>query len=521
LCQAALQKYAFKFYGDVRAGLTKCGDAIRKQIAKNAQAPGTGILVRAAQLCQAQLNKVLSKRQKFFEAIDATASRKCSSTHFQQLGHMLSGAPALQAPGTDFQDFLKNWLAVVNVKRALVEQIAEVPDFLNLLAAAINAPRYGTSLSGAPTDCSLPSTCDPRAVAGCRPDLCSLRVQCKSHACHLSATSSSVIDPAAGSAMTNSLVGQSIMDVCTLEGFGYGLGNSGDGVFLVGEPAQAVAPLTVMGNTICVDQISAEGFCACGGDFIGLSKDVSACQDHLVGAPNSDECPTGALASGGGVEAACFCGTNSTDVSMVPCGDGFPACEPGTVCGFTHTGAACHPGTRNGAVHVALSGATAAGDCVVYNSMRLTTLQPGGDCNPSQSGGINDNPASFGPDCTPCTSDDLAQPSDVRTIPFTTGTASAMIKDAVQSYGVCTATSNHACIEHANCANTTNTDDLCDGRQVIFPTFTTNAVSGAPVSSCRNLEDGTLTGLTLVGAAPLLDSPAIGDAVATFSLSCE
>jgi len=158
---------------------------------------------------------------------------------------------------------------------------------------------------------------------------------------------------------------------------------------------------------------------------------------------------------------------------------------------------------------------------MVNNSMRFTTLPPGGDCDLGQSGGIYDNPASFGPDCTPCTNDDLALPPNVVTIPFTTSSASATIKDAVQSEGACASNTNHACIEHVNCANTTNPSDLCDGTELIIPTLTSSTVFGVPAASCINLNTGALSGTTLVGAVPLLDSPGLGDQVATFSMTCE
>jgi hypothetical protein len=309
--------------------------------------------------------------------------------------------------------------------------------------------------------------------------------------------------------------------VCTLEGFGFGLGNAGEGTFVVGEPAKQIEPLSIAGNTVCVENLGAEGFCACGGDFTGLRKGVSACQDHMVGAPDLDQCPASDLQSGGAIEDTCFCGTSATNVSTIRCGAAYPACPPSSVCGFTGSGAACHPGTRNGPVHLSLSGFTAAGDCVVNTSMRFTTLPPGGDCDLAHSGGIYDNPASFGPDCTPCTSDDLALPANAVTVPFTTGSAVATIKNAVESPGMCADTTTHACIEHGNCANTTNPDDLCDGTQIIFPTFASSTVFGVPVSSCTNLEAGALSGMTLVGAVPILDTPGLGDQVTTFSLICE
>jgi hypothetical protein len=535
-CQIELQYRAAAFYKQVKDALVKCSTAIQKEITYNERIPGSGHLARAANYCQVALRPVfdtaadpayMSYRDKFFGYIDkaavgtSTSAPKCPRSDLLKLGHLLSGGPALQAPGTNFQDFLKNWLAVSIVKRALVAQMSEVPNFLNLLNAAINAPTYGTSISYAATDCSLPITCNRSTDPGCRPDLCNFRVQCRSHACKLSDTSGSTVDLAADGTVSNPLMGHSLIDVCTLAGFGFGLGNAGEGVFLVGEPARQIEPLNIAGNTVCVENLGAEGFCACNGNFTGLSKHVFACQDHLTGAPNSDECPATDVQFGGGAEDTCFCGTSSTNVSAVRCGAGLPACPPSSMCGFTGSGAACHPGTRNGPVHISVGGPTGPGDCVVYNSMRFTTLPSGGDCDPGQSGGIYDNPASFGPDCTPCTSDDLALPPNVVAVPFTTGSANATIKDAVESQGMCADTSNHGCIEHANCANTSNPSDLCDGTQIIFPTFASSTVFGAPASSCASLEGGALTGMTLVGAVPMLDTPGLGDQVATFSMTCE
>jgi hypothetical protein len=531
-CQIELQNRAAAFYKQVKDALVKCSTAIQKEITLNEKLSGSGHLARGANNCQLALRPVfdtaadpvyMSYRDKFFSYIDkatsaaTTSPPKCTRSDLRKLGHLVSGVPALQAPGTNFQDFLKNWLAVGTVRRALVAQMSEVPNFLNLLNAAINAPAYGTSISYAATDCSLPITCNRSTDPGCRPDLCNFRVQCRSHACKLSDMSGSIVNLAADGTVETPVVGHTLIDICTLKDFGFGLGNAGEGMFLMGEPAHQIEPIRdVGGNTICVENLGTEGFCSCDGNFTLLSKDISSCQDHLAGAPNSDQCPATDTQFGGGTEDTCFCGTSSTNVSAVRCGAAYPACPPSSVCGFTGSGAACHPGTRNGPVHLSLSGSTGIGDCVAYNSMRFTTLPPGGQCSPFSS-----YPASYGPDCTPCTSDDIALPPNVVTVPFTTGSAGATIKDAVEIQGMCADTTNHGCIEHTNCANSTNPSDLCDGTQIIFPTFASSTFTGEPVTLCSNLESGALSGMTLVGAVPILDSPGLGDQVTTFSLTCE
>jgi hypothetical protein len=528
-CQIELETRAATFHNQVRTALKKCSDAIRKEIAKNEAHPGYGALVRGAYVCQRELNRVFDTpglrtlpgyRAKFFTAIDKATSQslfatpKCTRTHLRRLGHLVSGAPASEAPGTDYQDFVKNWLAVHIVQLAVVEQVSEVRDFLKLLYDAINAPGIEGSSTYAATDCSLPSTCDPLSVLGCRPDLCTFRIQCRTHACQLAATSSSAFVLSPGTLSTNA-TGHAVMEVCNLKGFGYGLGDAGEGTFLVGQPGQATDPLNFGGTTICAQSTGAEGFCSCGGNFLGLKKDVSSCQDHISGAPDSDECPAGDFEVGGGAEDPCYCEGTSTQ-----CGGGFPACPLANPCGVTSSGAPCHPGTHNGPLHLSLSDATAAGDCVLLNSLHLTVLPPGGDCNPSQTGGIDDNPASFGPDCLPCTDDDVAPPAVAVTVPFTSGTADATLKDAVLGSAACTNTASHGCVENVNCANTTNPGDLCDGTQTTG-TLALTPVTGAPASSCASLQGGSLGGLALVGAAPVLDTAPFGDLIAGFSLVCQ
>lgn len=99
-------------------------------------------------------------------------------------------------------------------------------------------------------------------------------------------------------------------------------------------------------------------------------------------------------------------------------------------------------------------------------------------------------PGQEGPDGVACTVDDTAPPTAPNTIPITTGTARADTFDA---------------------GNT-------DGNQI-----TEGPVAGAPGPGCAQLQAGTLTGLTLVGAFPGADTvgAVLQDTVTVTRLQCQ
>lgn len=528
-CQMEIEKRTSVFRSKVEKALTKCSDSIRKEVQKNNVTPGKGFLVNGAKTCQIELGKIFDmsktaagkdERSKFYAAIDnafAGTSPKCNGLQdLTTLGHMAGGTGNL-APGTNIQDFVKTWLAVDSVRSALNDQIARQADFITQLAAAIDAPAKppGTSVATAETDCSQPETCNPKTVPGCRPDLCKLKVQCREHACTLAAGSQTNTIALGGNLNApGALTGRAVMSVCNMKGLGYGLGDGGEGLLVTGSPSLTINPPNIFGNTVCVNMLRMQGYCACSGGFLGRPKNTAFCSDHILS--DGDDC-IGGTALGPNVTESCFCAAGQNPTTT-PCGPGLASCTAPLWCGLSASGAPCHPGTEHTAVKVTNSGNTAAGDCVSMGTTQFTVLPAGGDCD---GGGPSNNPASFGPDCEPCTADDLTPPSTPSTVPFTTGSASAQIKDTVAGAGNCTIQTNNKCIEDLNCHTAEQPLDTCDGQQDITDIAVGPDV-GAPAPSCAALASGNLSGMTLVGGFPALDaSQSLGDLVTTFKFICQ
>jgi len=148
------------------------------------------------------------------------------------------------------------------------------------------------------------------------------------------------------------------------------------------------------------------------------------------------------------------------------------------------------------------------GDCINLNTIQFKTLG---------------NAGLFGPDATPCTADDLRPPAGAASVPFTTGTASAEVKNALQGPGGCSNNANHLCRENANCdtdGSTNPATGTCGGATIIA-TQTVPALTGGPIADCDDLEASQLSGLQFVGAFPALDGAGLGDVVSSFEFNCE
>lgn len=526
-CQAELQKVTNLLRSKAMTSFQKCADAVRKENAKEELAPGTGKPATAANTCQKELAKIFdvvtgakTERVKFYEKVDKAflgTTPKCLPADLQRLGHMVSGT---QAPGTLPQDFAKTYLAVQAIRGAQNEMTAQTRDFINLITAAKTAPNNptGTGVANTATDCDLPPTCNYKTDLGCRPDLCDFDIQCRLHSCTLDNSgappgeSFSQVDLAAVPLSPFSLIGRSSFEFCTLEDENYPIGDGGEGYLIMGGPTRALQSVQVLTSTICVDTIAAEGFCAASGDFLGKAENLLLCQDRVLS--DGDSCGLGGISTGVGEshETSCFCDLGS-GVLGAPCSATDAPCAVGT-CGLTDTGTPCFYDTDVSPVRLYAAGATTAGDCVVLNSTSFTTLGSSGDCD---DGGPSSNPDSFGPDCVPCTIDDVAAPAAVATTPFTTGTAQAQLKDAANTVGACNLNGNHNCIEDANCP-TSGGPDTCSG-QVLLD-IATGVLAGSPMGTLTNFETSNLSGLTLVGAFPASAS-ATGDLVTAFRTKCQ
>ncbi|GIW43526.1 MAG: hypothetical protein KatS3mg077_0808 [Candidatus Binatia bacterium] len=474
-CQAELAKRSALLHAKVASALQKCGDAIRREQAKNLAKAGSGFLVTAAHVCQKELNRIFdlpnilsgkSERQKFFDAVDkaftAGTTPKCSVSDLEWQGLVHSsntnGLGIAPAVGSNAWDFAKVWLAVMQMQRALDGQLAVQADFLARLQEAIAAPAKppGTSVSTAATNCTLPVSCDPRTQPGCRPDLCRFRPLCLRQGCGLAASSSAQLAET-GANETYPVQGLMPLAVCSLTGLGFPFGNLGEGVLLAGGPSRSIAPLSIpassalgiAGSTMCVDVVRTMGYCACSPPLTGAPIDFTLCRDHVEG--NGVACTGLTVAGSGGADAV-------------------------------------HGGTANSAIHVSAGGAAVTNDCVAWATLRLSAVPSGNE----------------GPDGAPCTADDFNPTVIMAAAALTTGSANATVEDAVAAAGTCSASST-SCVEDANCPS----GQTCTSPA---PTLTSSTLpaplSGAPVSSgCANILANQLSGLALVGATPLLDVP--------------
>jgi hypothetical protein len=497
-CQKALERAGSKLQTDAIRALTRCADTIRKaaptadsvsQSAVGADAtatPAKSPAERAADACEALLARVFDKGgtmpgrssiDRFKATVDSLVPGTCTATDLFALGHLLSGAAgtAPPAPGSSpgVQEWAKNWLAMANVSTAVMQEIMQARDLLNEIGAMIDTVG----------DCG---------DAQIRPNLCQFAIQCRDQACQIAASSRASITLATGATTPIALGGQLVLQVCTMKNSGL-LGTNGEFVSLVGGPARTIRVPAIAGTTICVDQVAAEGWCDCSG--LGVSVDTAICQDHIES--NGEGClgpSTGIFPTS---ETPCFCDDGSGQLGA-QCGPSLPSCPSGSACGKKASGGRCHPGTANGPIKTLVTGASSPGDCVLLDTLQFKVL-------PSA--------AAFGPDGQPCTSDDTLPPVATVPVPMSTGTATALLKDAVITEGSCDGGKTR-CVENANCA-----DGLCVG--AVTGDITSPPVTGARASSCAMLEAGKLSGLQLVGGLTSLDVLGLGDLAATFQIVCE
>jgi len=486
-CQAAVEKAGATLRAATSKALAICADTIAKESTKAAK----GNLTKAADACEKSLASVFDRAKanpgksaiaKFETAIDKLFPRTCTGGDLRALGHLVSGAggTAPPAPGGSpaVQDWVKTWLAVANVKTAVIQQLLHERDFLNRLSEA----------AAAANDCTATQV---------RPNLCQFDVQCRSHACQLTATSNASLVFPDGLAGTLPVSGRFLLDVCPMKGFGFGLGEEGDFVILMGGPRRALDPVNVGSTLVCVDQVSAEGWCDCAG--LGVAPNAASCQDHIES--NGDGCLGTDTGFATTPEEPCFC-DNGSGIPGARCSPSLGSCPNGSVCGIKASGGVCHPGTKNGPVKAVVSGVSLPGDCLLLETLQFKTL-------PSA--------ALFGPDGQPCTADDLVSASAPVPVPLTTGTSAATVVDAVVTQGTCDGGKTR-CIENANCL-----DGTCTGAATT--TISSPTLAGRRLNSCASLEAGGLGGLKFVGAFPALDGGGIGggsgDLAVSFEVDCE
>jgi hypothetical protein len=382
-CAAALEKEQGKLEKDMFLRLNKCVDRIIKEREKGAK----GCWMKAADFCEKMLGKtvdvsqgVLSetgkdKLSKFFAGVTKASTTKCDSSgaagrqDLDDLGHMAgTGAvPFVNAPG-GLDDFAKNWLAALALQHAWQRQVQVNGLTRTRLRELLNKPG----------DCGLPE---------------------------VDSNDSESIVVLAASTIVAPIRGTNVFDICNLGDVAVGGASANprldlQGARLIAGSAGATTVLDAIlspAQTVCIRTYRVSGWCDCVGTGLP-AKDTFFCQDHVVdpddpnpvGPTDSDACDLGGGISGRpvkGIEEECVCAPaaeigckdlNDCDPvkPFVKC-DGDYDCAGTDICVATEGKARCHAGTYNGEQVTQLGGAMGVGDCLVFTTTTLSTMDPG------------------------------------------------------------------------------------------------------------------------------------------------
>lgn len=487
LCGLKVTKEASKLFKQFDLRFQKCADFGRKHGVEN------GDFDKAAGLCEKQLNKLYGLTSgtsysktfigKFEGKIDGLVSKtQCEAADLASLGHLVSPA---QAPGTNPQDFMITWLVKAKEMLAFKENLFDAADTRDLIQEMADESGCDTAMPTRPNVCHVAESVP----------------QCRTHVCTLSSTTG---DSQAGIATSNVLApfipvpasGGFPFEVCKLHDVSDfpPTGITPANYFLIiNQPARSLKVATILGNTICIDQLRSQGYCACTAVGTPAVRDITFCQDHTSATSGADDC-SGTPFTTAGLES-CECASPAA----ATCGAGCTSCVD-SADGATR----CHPGTVNGAVETTFATALGVGDCVDINTLALKVIGAGEQ----------------GSDGVPCTEDDTAPPLASVSIPFTTGTATAQVMDADRADGSCSGgtTPGMNCLTSADCLG----GGTCTGALILDISA---SQSGVPVSSCENLEASNLSGTKIVGGFPTLDVDFGGgiqaDLAVAFALTCE
>jgi hypothetical protein len=349
-CQKAIEGAAIKLEASGVKALQYCKDQYRAQAVKGVS--GAALAATAAK-CQIKLNLAFqfpdaggkSAAQKAYTALSGlVAGGKCDNTMLQQLGHLRQD--------TNPPDVWARIAVARGIRGAIEQQIGNVRDVINVFQdlyqsdGGVSCPNCGDYVLGGP---------------------------CAIHACCLGGASSTCVDTATLD-IPLSLSGVEAIGICDMP-------NVLAGAYIVlGTPSKGLAPVPLGGGTVaCVNALGAEGYInRCTGPS-QPTLNTSICQDHVVGAPDTNECP--------GAPAACGPDKPSTDYAL---------------------------NTNGGACLAVTTSAAAAGGASIINENQITVLFAG------QEGG----------DGVPCTSDDTPTlPGVPAGTPLTTGIATATVLD--------------------------------------------------------------------------------------------
>jgi hypothetical protein len=517
-CQKAIAGAASLYEAACTGALRACADAVQAANVKNAALAAAskpavpGNMVTAAKTCETKLAGVYdyagakpgkSSAAKFRAAVNKPFTKAptpdCTAADLATLNELVAG-PGGNAPGTNPQDFLADWLLFAKEKVCIKEILFDYPTILQQITEAVTATE-SKPLKGDNTSCN---SADVPPVGTYRPNLCAWGPECYDHACTLSAAANATIrsgtlDGGMLGNVTVPLSGTTVIEVCEagpsplpvdqstgkpIPGLGAGaqFGTNPQVLYLINEPGKTINPIaTVIAGTpihVCVSGIVSQGWCDCSGGGLGVNINTSFCQDRIAGAGPNDGC--GELVSGATADVSDQCGGN-----------------------------AC-PGTKVGKVHInPPAGPSTPGDCVDLNTTQFKILMDG------------DAPAGDrGADNKACTNDDTVAASAPAPIPLTTGSAQATMIDAVESPGNCAGAPNGQCVSDADCGGAAGAGP-CNAGLPVLETFTTAPVTGAK-TNCANYRSSNLGGLSFAGAFPAAGGKLpLGDSATTFHLICQ
>jgi hypothetical protein len=508
-CQKRIQGEGAKLQKFIYSAVQKCADAIRKEKAAGAVKGGTdcssgkACLANAAIFCEKQLAAVYdaanakpdkSKIELFRATLEkSSATNECTDDDLrilQGMGHQLSGTANLAtAPpvsgSCDFNGdgkvdtncrltFLIDWLTYA-IEDATIRQLqAQTPDLLALLKEAIDASVDPVSGKRA-TDC----TGSPPPGTEYRPNLCRFGPQCFTSACTLSVNSQAELQAPAVWPLLNSgnpfdpidLAGSVPVQICrpgptvsVQRGLGGEFHAQPDVLYIVGGPANSVAAssiplgLSTFFQAACISVVGQQGWCDCSSSGLGVAKNATVCADRS-GACDLSANPT---------NPTC---TAISDECGVPIGDWVADSQSLLSWNF-------HAPTFT----ISTSGSSQPGDCVDLVTLQFTVLTSGDK----------------GADGIACTADDTAAPLATLTVPLTTGTVNADLRDAIYALGQC-AGDGSLCIRNADCGvNGPCNSPAPDVRDVL------TTVIGSK-GTCNEYRAANLSNLKLVTGVALAD----------------
>lgn len=347
-CQSALQKFAVKHNAATGKALVGCANTVAK-----VQGKGDPITQKEADKCNKGVDKLAATRTKSVEKCEKLVEKHCPAETLRLMGHMVSGSgigSALpSAPGTQATTFACKYIMERAKNTAIANMFASNPSMQVQISEAAGV--------------------GPGAIA----DFYATEPSCSTHACSLAASPASGASLKPGFAPPGipvSTTGTLLLDICsTPPDF------LGDGILIGGSSAAGIAPIGVLGNSVCINTVNAEGHCRCT-NTVPPAYNYSLCRD-------SDT-------SGGTDPGLC---TGPVTLAVDP-----------------------DPLSNNGALTADFTGAVPAGGCLgslaVSFTVFPTVVSPSVDCGAPP-----------------------VAPLPGTGIPFTTGTASADILNTNDSGG--------------------------------------------------------------------------------------